>query len=114
MRSADSEWMTPEDILVRPSYTKEELLGMEPSATRGPACLHGPTVDVPGAPLDDTPVRGVLDGRESNAFTGGTWRRARRALRGLRPPHSRGYDSDLRRVMGDVGKAGVAMIPSST
>ena len=58
--------------------------------------------------MDHPPIRGLFHGEESNAF----YRRALAGQQGVSVAFDlathRGYDSDHERVIGDVGKAGVA------
>jgi len=110
---ADTEWMTNEQIPVRPLYTKEDLSGMEhlrytsgiPPYLRGPY----PTMFVV-RPWTVRQYAGFSTAEESNAF----YRRNLAAgQKGLSIAFDlathRGYDSDHERVTGDVGKAGVAV-----
>jgi methylmalonyl-CoA mutase len=106
-------WVTPEQIPVKPVYTKEDLEGMEHlSYAAGLApYLRGPysTMYV----LQPWTIRqyaGFSTAEESNAF----YRRNLAAgQKGLSVAFDlathRGYDSDHPRVIGDVGKAGVAI-----
>jgi len=106
-------WMTPELIPVKPVYTKEDLEGMEHLnfAAGIPPYLRGPysTMYV----LQPWTIRqyaGFSTAEESNAF----YRRNLAAgQKGLSVAFDlathRGYDSDHPRVVGDVGKAGVAI-----
>ena len=109
----DLEWMTPEGINVKPLYTAEDLEGMEHLNTfpgfapyvRGPMA----TMYV-GRPWTVRQYAGFATAKESNAFY-------RRNLAGGQTGLSvafdlathRGYDSDHPRVVGDIGKAGVAV-----
>ena len=113
MRSADSEWMTPEDILVRPAYTKEELLGMEHLryAAGLPPYLRGPYPSMYlTRPWTIRQYAGFSTAEESNAFYRRNLAAGQKGLSvAFDLPTHRGYDSDHERVMGDVGKAGVAI-----
>jgi hypothetical protein len=63
-----------------------------------------------GPALDRAPVRRLLHRRGvQRLLPAQPRRRADRAVGGLRPATHRGYDSDHPRVVGDVGKAGVAI-----
>ena len=106
-------WQTSEHIPVKKAYFEEDLLGMEHlnyAAGIAPF-LHGPysTMYV----LQPWTVRqyaGFSTAEESNAF----YRRNLAAgQKGLSVAFDlathRGYDSDHERVVGDVGKAGVAI-----
>ena len=106
-------WMTPELIPVKPVYTKEDLEGMEHlnyAAGIAPY-LRGPysTMYVM-QPWTIRQYAGFSTAEESNAF----YRRNLAAgQKGLSVAFDlathRGYDSDHPRVVGDVGKAGVAI-----
>ncbi len=110
---AESTWMTPELIPVKPVYTKEDLEGMEHlnyAAGIAPY-LRGPysTMYVM-QPWTVRQYAGFSTAEESNAF----YRRNLAAgQKGLSVAFDlathRGYDSDHPRVVGDVGKAGVAI-----
>ncbi|RJE85414.1 methylmalonyl-CoA mutase [Paracoccus onubensis] len=110
---ASLEWQTLEDITVKPLYTEADtsgldhlgsLPGMEPF-TRGPrATMYA------GRPWTIRQYAGFSTAEESNAF----YRRGLAAgQQGVSVAFDlathRGYDSDHPRVVGDVGKAGVAI-----
>ena len=113
MRSADSEWMTPEDILVHTAYTKEELLGMEHLryAAGLPPYLRGPYPSMYLThPWTIRQYAGFSTAEESNAFYRRNLAAGQKGLSvAFDLPTHRGYDSDHERVVGDVGKAGVAI-----
>jgi methylmalonyl-CoA mutase len=106
-------WTTPEGIAVRPLYTAEDLAGLPhlggvpgaPPYTRGPkATMYA------GRPWTIRQYAGFSTAEESNAF----YRKALAAgQQGVSVAFDlathRGYDSDHPRVVGDVGKAGVAI-----
>jgi methylmalonyl-CoA mutase len=109
----DLTWKTAEGIDVKPLYTREDienlphidsLPGMEPFV-RGPqATMYA------GRPWTIRQYAGFSTAEESNAF----YRKALDAGgQGVSVAFDlathRGYDSDHPRVMGDVGKAGVAI-----
>jgi methylmalonyl-CoA mutase len=107
------DWETPEKIPVKPVYTKEDLEKMEHlSYAAGLApYLRGPysTMYVT-RPWTVRQYAGFSTAEESNAF----YRRNLAAgQKGLSVAFDlathRGYDSDHDRVVGDVGKAGVAI-----
>jgi len=107
------DWITPEQIPVKPVYTKEDLEGMEHlNYAAGVApYLRGPysTMYVM-QPWTIRQYAGFSTAEESNAF----YRRNLAAgQKGLSVAFDlathRGYDSDHPRVIGDVGKAGVAI-----
>src|SRR5690554_2002968 len=108
-----ADWLTPEQIPVKPVYTKEDLEGMEHLnyAAGIPPYLRGPysTMYVM-RPWTIRQYAGFSTAEESNAF----YRRNLAAgQKGLSVAFDlathRGYDSDHPRVVGDVGKAGVAI-----
>jgi methylmalonyl-CoA mutase len=113
MRSADSEWMTPEDISVHAAYTKEELLGMEHLryAAGLPPYLRGPYPSMYlTRPWTIRQYAGFSTAEESNAFYRRNLAAGQKGLSvAFDLPTHRGYDSDHERVVGDVGKAGVAI-----
>jgi methylmalonyl-CoA mutase len=107
------DWLTPEQIPVKPVYTADDLKGMEHLAYAAglPPFLHGPysTMYVQ-RPWTIRQYAGFSTAEESNAF----YRRNLAAgQKGLSIAFDlathRGYDSDHDRVVGDVGKAGVAV-----
>ncbi|MEG1498262.1 MAG: methylmalonyl-CoA mutase [Bacteroidales bacterium] len=106
-------WLTPEQIPVKPVYTQEDLAGMEHLnyAAGIVPFLRGPysTMYVM-RPWTIRQYAGFSTAEESNAF----YRRNLAAgQKGLSIAFDlathRGYDSDHERVVGDVGKAGVAV-----
>lgn len=113
IKAETSNWMTPEQIQVKPCFTKDDLDGMEHlnyAAGKAPF-LRGPysTMYVM-RPWTIRQYAGFSTAEESNAF----YRRNLAAgQKGLSVAFDlathRGYDSDHERVEGDVGKAGVAI-----
>ena len=111
--STSTEWKTPEQIVVQPKYKAEDVskadhLGTLPGQ---PPYVRGPysTMYV-GRPWTIRQYAGFSTATESNAF----YRRNLAAgQKGLSVAFDlathRGYDSDHPRVVGDVGKAGVAI-----
>jgi methylmalonyl-CoA mutase len=110
---ADLVWHTPEDIPVKPLYTKQDVEDLEFADTmpglepfiRGPQ----PTMYA-GRPWTIRQYAGFSTAEKSNAF----YRKALAAGgQGVSVAFDlathRGYDSDHPRVTGDVGKAGVAI-----
>jgi len=106
-------WITPEQIPVKPVYGESDLIGMEHLnyAAGIPPFLRGPysTMYVM-KPWTIRQYAGFSTAEESNAF----YRRNLAAgQKGLSVAFDlathRGYDSDHERVVGDVGKAGVAI-----
>ena len=115
-KAAESEsplWQTPEQIPVKPFYTREDLQGMEhlDYAAGLPPFLRGPySTMYTQRPWTIRQYAGFSTAEESNAF----YRRNLAAgQKGLSIAFDlathRGYDSDNERVVGDVGKAGVAV-----
>jgi len=113
VNSLKKDWVTPERIPIKSVYTKEDLVGMEHLnyAAGLPPFLHGPYSGMYAMlPWTIRQYAGFSTAEESNAF----YRRNLAAgQEGLSVAFDlathRGYDSDHERVMGDVGKAGVAV-----
>ena len=109
----DLTWVTNEQIPVRPLYASEDLLQLEHLGfTAGlPPFLRGPYASMYVIrPWTVRQYAGFSTAEESNAF----YRRNLAAgQKGLSVAFDlathRGYDSDHPRVVGDVGKAGVAI-----
>ncbi len=107
------DWITAERIPVKRIYTKEDLAGMEhlDYAAGLPPYLRGPYSAMYAIrPWTIRQYAGFSTAEESNAF----YRRNLAAgQKGLSVAFDlathRGYDSDHERVVGDVGKAGVAI-----
>jgi methylmalonyl-CoA mutase len=106
-------WLTPEQIKVKPVYTIDDLAGLEHLhyAAGVPPFLRGPYASMyVMRPWTIRQYAGFSTAEESNAF----YRRNLAAGQmGLSIAFDlathRGYDSDHPRVVGDVGKAGVAV-----
>jgi len=106
-------WTTPEHIDIKPFYTAGDLQDMEhlDYAAGLPPFLRGPySAMFAMRPWTIRQYAGFSTAEESNAF----YRRNLAAgQKGLSIAFDlathRGYDSDHERVMGDVGKAGVAV-----
>jgi methylmalonyl-CoA mutase len=106
-------WITPEQIPVKPVYTADDLAKMEHLnyAAGLPPFLRGPySAMYVMSPWTIRQYAGFSTAEESNAF----YRRNLAAgQKGLSVAFDlathRGYDSDHERVVGDVGKAGVAI-----
>ena len=106
-------WKTPEGIDVKPLYTQADLEGMEHlgSLPGFEPFVRGPRATMyAGRPWTIRQYAGFSTAEESNAF----YRKALAAgQKGLSVAFDlathRGYDSDHPRVVGDVGKAGVAI-----
>jgi len=107
------EWTTVERIAVKPWYTASDLYAMEhlEYAAGVPPFLRGPYSTMYALqPWTIRQYAGFSTAEESNAF----YRRNLAAgQKGLSVAFDlathRGYDSDNERVVGDVGKAGVAI-----
>ena len=108
-----ADWMTLERIPVKPAYTAEDLYAMEhlDYAAGVAPFLRGPYSTMYAMqPWTIRQYAGFSTAEESNAF----YRRNLAAgQKGLSVAFDlathRGYDSDNERVVGDVGKAGVAI-----
>jgi methylmalonyl-CoA mutase len=106
-------WDTPEGIAVKPLYTAEDLEGLETVGslpgvapfTRGPrATMYA------GRPWTLRQYAGFSTAEESNAFYRANLAGGQKGLSvAFDLATHRGYDSDHPRVVGDVGKAGVAI-----
>ena len=109
----EKNWMTPELIPVKPVYTEEDIRSLEhlDYVAGIPPYLRGPySAMYPLRPWTIRQYAGFSTAEESNAF----YRRNLAAgQKGLSVAFDlathRGYDSDHPRVIGDVGKAGVAV-----
>ena len=106
-------WLTPEDITIKPLYTENdleninhlnELPGLD-SYSRGPrATMYA------GRPWTVRQYAGFSTAEESNAFYRKNLDAGQKGISvAFDLPTHRGYDSDHPRVLGDVGKAGVAI-----
>jgi methylmalonyl-CoA mutase len=116
LRDKDPEtlvWHTPEGLDVRPLYTRRDVEGLDfaDSIPGDFPFVRGPKATMyAGRPWTIRQYAGFSTAEESNAFY-------RRGLAGGQKGLSvafdlathRGYDSDHPRVLGDVGKAGVAI-----
>jgi methylmalonyl-CoA mutase len=106
-------WETPEKISIKPAYTEKDLENLEhlDYAAGIPPYLRGPYSTMYAMrPWTIRQYAGYSTAEESNAF----YRRNLAAgQKGLSIAFDlathRGYDSDHPRVVGDVGKAGVAV-----
>src|SRR5690349_2659963 len=107
------DWTTPEGIVVKPIYTAADLENLEtvgslpgfPPFTRGPkATMYA------GRPWTIRQYAGFSTAQESNAFYRANLAAGQMGLSvAFDLATHRGYDSDHPRVVGDVGKAGVAI-----
>jgi len=115
-RLPDSEkdtFQTPEEIEIKTSYSKEDLSEAEHLnfAAGIPPYLRGPysTMYV-SRPWTIRQYAGFSTAEESNAFYRRNLAAGQKGLSvAFDLPTHRGYDSDHDRVVGDVGKAGVAI-----
>ncbi len=106
-------WMPPEMIPIKQIYTDLDLLNMEHLnyAAGLPPYLRGPysTMYVT-QPWTVRQYAGFSTAEESNAFYRSNLASGQKGLSvAFDLPTHRGYDSDHPRVVGDVGKAGVAI-----
>ncbi|WP_295182336.1 methylmalonyl-CoA mutase [uncultured Christiangramia sp.] len=104
---------TPEEIEIKTSYSKEDLSEAEhlEFAAGIPPYLRGPysTMYV-SRPWTIRQYAGFSTAEESNAFYRRNLAAGQKGLSvAFDLPTHRGYDSDHERVVGDVGKAGVAI-----
>ena len=107
------EWRTPEGIAVRPVYTADDLAGVShlDSLPGFQPFVRGPRATMyAGRPWTIRQYAGFSTAEASNAF----YRKVLAAgQQGVSVAFDlathRGYDSDHPRVVGDVGKAGVAI-----
>jgi methylmalonyl-CoA mutase len=105
------DWQTPEGITVRPLYTAEDVGDWDPGLPGFAPFTRGVRASMyAGRPWTIRQYAGFSTAEESNAF----YRRNLAAgQKGLSVAFDlathRGYDSDHPRVVGDVGKAGVAI-----
>jgi methylmalonyl-CoA mutase len=110
---SDLNWHTPEGIELKILYTAEDTEGLDHTASLPglPPYVRGPRATMyAGRPWTIRQYAGFSTAEESNAF----YRRNLAAGQtGLSVAFDlathRGYDSDHPRVLGDVGKAGVAI-----
>ena len=109
VKGKDLTWHTPEGIAVKPLYTAEDsadpgLPGFAPFTRGVRASMYA------GRPWTIRQYAGFSTAEESNAFY---HRNLAAGQKGLSVAFDlathRGYDSDHPRVVGDVGKAGVAI-----
>jgi methylmalonyl-CoA mutase len=110
---ASLDWTTPEGIVVKPLYSAADLENLEtvgslpgfPPFTRGPkATMYA------GRPWTIRQYAGFSTAEESNRFYRANLAAGQMGLSvAFDLATHRGYDSDHPRVVGDVGKAGVAI-----
>lgn len=106
-------WVTPEGIAVKPLYTEQDLEGLShlntlpgfPPFTRGVRATM-----YTERPWTLRQYAGFSTAKDTNAFFRECLAGGQRGLSvAFDLPTHRGYDSDHPRVVGDVGKAGVAI-----
>ncbi len=111
VKGKDVTWHTPEGIAVKPLYTAEDTSDLDPGLPGFAPFTRGPYASMyTGRPWTIRQYAGFSTAEDSNAF----YRRNLAAgQKGLSVAFDlathRGYDSDHPRVVGDVGKAGVAI-----
>ncbi len=109
----DLTWNTPEGIPVKPLYTQEDLDNVEHlgSLPGFDPFLRGPKATMyAGRPWTIRQYAGFSTAEESNAFYRKNLAAGQKGLSvAFDLATHRGYDSDHPRVIGDVGKAGVAI-----
>ena len=106
-------WTTPEGIPVKPLYTAADVAGLEfrDSIPGVFPFIRGPRATMyAGQPWTIRQYAGFSTAEESNAFYRANLAAGQMGLSvAFDLPTHRGYDSDHPRVVGDVGKAGVAI-----
>ncbi len=106
-------WQTPEGIAAKPLYTEDDLAGIEHlGGLPGFApFLRGPhSTMYAGRPWTIRQYAGFSTTEESNAFYKADLKAGQKSLSvAFDLATHRGYDSDPPRVVGDVGKAVVAI-----
>ncbi|MEW7007314.1 methylmalonyl-CoA mutase [Lentilitoribacter sp. EG35] len=105
-------WQTPENITVKPLYTDEDV----PASAKAEMPGHAPftrgikATMYAGRPWTIRQYAGFSTAEESNAFYRKNLAAGQKGLSvAFDLATHRGYDSDHERVVGDVGKAGVAI-----
>ena len=106
-------WQTPEGIAVKPLFTAADLEGLEDldSLPGFPPFIRGPRATMYShRPWTVRQYAGFSTAEESNAFYRANLAAGQKGLSvAFDLATHRGYDSDHPRVVGDVGKAGVAV-----
>jgi methylmalonyl-CoA mutase len=110
---SELDWLTPEGITVKPLYTEADLEGLETlgSLPGFAPFLRGPKATMyAGRPWTVRQYAGFSTAEESNKFYRANLAAGQMGLSvAFDLATHRGYDSDHPRVVGDVGKAGVAI-----
>ncbi|HOJ65574.1 MAG TPA: methylmalonyl-CoA mutase [Paludibacteraceae bacterium] len=113
MLQTEENWLTPEQIPVKPFYEKNDWKGMEHLhyAAGIPPFLRGPYSSMyVTRPWTIRQYAGFSTAEESNAFYRRNLAAGQKGLSvAFDLPTHRGYDADHERVVGDVGKAGVSI-----
>jgi len=106
-------WKTTEGIEIKPLYTAEDLekLGYKETLSGFPPFTRGPRSTMyAGRPWTIRQYAGFSTAEESNSFYRKNLAAGQKGLSvAFDLATHRGYDSDHERVVGDVGKAGVAI-----
>ncbi len=106
-------WKTPEGIEIKPLYTADDLerIHHQPSFPGIPPFTRGPKATMyTGRPWTLRQYAGFSTAEESNRFYRNNLKSGQTGLSvAFDLPTHRGFDSDHERVVGDVGKAGVAI-----
>ncbi|WP_343563785.1 methylmalonyl-CoA mutase [Kiloniella sp. b19] len=110
----DKVWLSPEGIGIKPLYTADDLpedAGSLDDYPGLPPFKRGPRASMySGRPWTIRQYAGFSTAEESNAFYKRNLAAGQKGLSvAFDLPTHRGYDSDHPRVIGDVGKAGVAI-----
>src|SRR5437868_7421486 len=106
------DWLTPEGIRIKPLYTAEDLAAIESGGLPGfPPYLRGPRATMyANRSWTVRQYSGFSTAEESNRFYRENLAAGQMGLSiAFDLATHRGYDSDHPRVVGDVGKAGVAI-----
>ncbi|MEA1619308.1 methylmalonyl-CoA mutase [Erythrobacter sp. T5W1-R] len=111
VKGRDLTWHTPEGFAIKPLYTAEDHAGFDPGLPGFAPFTRGVKASMyAGRPWTIRQYAGFSTAEESNAFYR---RNLAMGQKGLSVAFDlathRGYDSDHPRVVGDVGKAGVAI-----
>jgi methylmalonyl-CoA mutase len=111
VRGRDVTWQTPESFAIKPLYTAEDHADFDPGLPGFAPFTRGVKASMyAGRPWTIRQYAGFSTAEESNAFYR---RNLAMGQKGLSVAFDlathRGYDSDHPRVVGDVGKAGVAI-----
>ena len=107
------QWKSSDGIVYKSLYTEEDLNGLQhlQSLPGFPPFLRGPKATMyTGKPWTIRQYAGFSTAEESNKFYKDCLKNGQKGLSiAFDLPTHRGYDSDHPRVIGDVGKAGVAI-----